>query len=139
MQRTRRKKRNSRRVRKQKEVIREVMLTAGRWGMWLTLDELAKLTKFPPASISAQLRHLRKPQNGAFDVEKRVRRVAKALQENGLGAVWEYRMWRGLPCRRQPRLPNKSQKGLRAAVDGAGGRAVGNSGAAGLALQPAGL
>jgi DNA-binding IclR family transcriptional regulator len=28
----------------------------------LTLDELAKLTHYPPASIFAQLRHLRKPR-----------------------------------------------------------------------------
>jgi len=35
--------------------------------------QLAKLTPLPPASISAQLRHLRKPEYGGFAVEKRPR------------------------------------------------------------------
>lgn len=39
-------------------------------GRWLTLGELESLTGDPPASISAQLRHLRKAKFGAHGVEK---------------------------------------------------------------------
>ena len=37
--------------RKQGEVIRDVMLSAGQCATWLTLDELAKLTHYPPAAF----------------------------------------------------------------------------------------
>ena len=77
-------------LRKQSEVIRDVMLSAGQCANWLTLDELAKLTHYPPASISAQLRHLRKPEHGAFAVVKRCRNVNKAMRAEGFGALWEY-------------------------------------------------
>ncbi|MGB8476484.1 MAG: hypothetical protein WCE61_20580 [Candidatus Acidiferrum sp.] len=77
-------------LRRQREVIRDVMLSAGQCAAWLTLDELAKLTHYPPASISAQLRHLRKPRFGAFAVVKRCRAVDKAMRADGFGAVWEY-------------------------------------------------
>ena len=72
-------------LRKQREVIRDVMLSAGQCATWLTLDELAKLTHYPPASISAQLRHLRKPQNGAHAVIKRCRTHE---QGHAHGRVW---------------------------------------------------
>lgn len=39
-------------------------------GQWLTLDEIAKATGDPQASISAQLRHLRKARFGAHEVER---------------------------------------------------------------------
>ena len=42
-------------------------------GSWRTLDEIAQATGDPHASISAQLRHLRKPRFGSFIVEKRSR------------------------------------------------------------------
>lgn len=42
-------------------------------GRWRTLSEIAKSTDDPEASVSAQLRHLRKPRFGAFIVEKRNR------------------------------------------------------------------
>ena len=77
-------------ARKQREVIRDVMLSAGQCATWLTLDELAKLTHFPPASISAQLRHLRKPRFGSFAVAKRARQVDKAMRAEGSGVLWEY-------------------------------------------------
>jgi hypothetical protein len=77
-------------LRRQKEVIRDVMLSAGQCATWLTLDELAKLTHYPPASISAQLRHMRKPRFGAYEVVKRCRTVDKAMRAEGFGAVWEY-------------------------------------------------
>lgn len=40
---------------------------------WRTLDEIQAATKDPAASISAQLRHLRKPRFGTYRVEKRHR------------------------------------------------------------------
>jgi len=81
-------------LRRQREVIRDVMLSAGQCATWLTLDELAKLTHYPPASISAQLRHMRKPRFGAYEVVKRCRTVDKAMRAEGFGAVWEYSVLR---------------------------------------------
>lgn len=52
---------------------------------WRTLDEIHKITKDPHASISAQLRHLRKPRFGAHTIEKR----SRGDRENGL---WEYKL-----------------------------------------------
>jgi hypothetical protein len=40
---------------------------------WRTLDEIAKLTNDPHASISAQLRHLRKERFGGHTVNRRAR------------------------------------------------------------------
>ena len=51
---------------------------------WYTLSEIEAYTGYPQASISAQMRHLRKPKFGAYTVTKR-RRV------NGCG-TWEYRL-----------------------------------------------
>ncbi|MGC1418007.1 MAG: hypothetical protein WA817_22145 [Candidatus Acidiferrum sp.] len=86
-------------LRRQREVIRDVMLSAGQCATWLTLDELTKLTHYPPASISAQLRHMRKPRFGAYTVVKRCRAVDKTMRAEGFGAVWEYSV---LPERRAP-------------------------------------
>ena len=71
-------------------MIRDVTLSAGQCATWLTLDELAKLTHYPPASISAQSRHMRKPRFGAYAVVKRCRAVDKTMRAEGFGAVWEY-------------------------------------------------
>jgi hypothetical protein len=73
------------RLKKQLEVVREVMLGASYVGTWHTLGELNELTGYPEASISADLRHLRKAGNGGYVVEKR-RRGAVG---NGL---WEYKV-----------------------------------------------
>lgn len=40
---------------------------------WRTLDEIVALTGDPHASVSAQLRHLRKPRFGGHTVERRHR------------------------------------------------------------------
>ena len=40
-------------------------------GRWLTLNGIAARTSDPQASISAQLRNLRKPRFGAYDIRKR--------------------------------------------------------------------
>ena len=42
-------------------------------GRWRTLGEIAQETHDPEASISAQLRHLRKPRFGSHLVDKRRR------------------------------------------------------------------
>jgi hypothetical protein len=76
----------------QREVLCDVMLSARECDAWLTLDELAKLTHYPPASISAQLRHLRKPEYGSFVVEKRRRMVDEVVQRDPHGPVWEYQL-----------------------------------------------
>jgi hypothetical protein len=46
-------------------------------GRWRTLGEIEAETGDPQASISAQLRHLRKPRFGSHIVEKRNRRDAE--------------------------------------------------------------
>ena len=64
---------DARRLRSQRDVIRDVMLSAAECDTWLTLGELRALTHYGEASISAQLRHLRKLENGGYDVAKRHR------------------------------------------------------------------
>ena len=54
-------------------------------GDWLTLDDIHEITGDPPASISAQLRHLRKERFGSYIITKRPR----GDRRNGL---WEYSM-----------------------------------------------
>lgn len=54
-------------------------------GSWHTLHEVAEATGDPEASISAQLRHLRKPRFGQHTIERRTRGV----RESGL---YEYRL-----------------------------------------------
>ena len=78
--------------RRQRDVLCDVMLSARECQTWLTLDELAKLTHYPPASISAQLRHLRKPEFGGYEVEKRQRASGKILRGEDFGTVWEYHL-----------------------------------------------
>jgi len=62
------------------------VFNAVKLGGWFTLDELHHITNDPHASISAQLRHLRKEKFGAYNIEKRPR----GDRSNGL---WEYRLW----------------------------------------------
>lgn len=73
--------------RTQREVLLEELRLARRSDSWLTLEEMAGKTKFPPASISAQLRHLRKLKYGGWIVQRRKRSWAR----DG-GTVWEYRL-----------------------------------------------
>jgi hypothetical protein len=84
-------------ARSQRETVRDALLGAAQCDHWLTLRELSALTRYGEASISAQLRHLRKPRYGAFVVEKQVRKDADALLSSRVaahGAVWEYRLFR---------------------------------------------
>jgi len=80
------------RVPTQLDVVRQVMLLAAQYGSWLTLEELARKTKFAEPSISAQLRHLRKEAHGAFEVAKRRRASDEALRSNTRERVWEYQV-----------------------------------------------
>ncbi len=54
-------------------------------GRWRTLEEIADATKDPQASISAQLRNLRKKKFGAHTIERR----ARGERSHGL---FEYRL-----------------------------------------------
>lgn len=54
-------------------------------GQWRTLQEIADLTRDPESSVSAQLRHLRKPKFGSYVVLRRPR----GHREHGL---FEYRV-----------------------------------------------
>jgi hypothetical protein len=96
--------------RRQRDVLCDVMLSARECETWLTLDELAKLTHYPPASISAQLRHLRKPQFGGFVVRKRQRTSGKILRGEDFGTVWEYQLRR--PVRRIVRRKRRQRARL---------------------------
>jgi hypothetical protein len=86
---------DGRRLRSQREVIRDVMLAAADCETWLTLAELRALTRFGEASISAQLRHLRKPENGGYDVVKRHRDEGLAEHpgaDRRGECLWEYQI-----------------------------------------------
>jgi hypothetical protein len=100
--------------RRQRDVLCDVMLSARECETWLTLEELSKLTHYPPASISAQLRHLRKRQYGAFVVQKRLRKAGRVLRGEDFGAVWEYQLTRSI--RRNFARPRRLQAGGRRAL-----------------------
>src|SRR6266852_2661457 len=82
--------------RRQRDVLCDVMLSARQCETWLTLDELSKLTHYPPASISAQLRHVRKPEYGGYAVEKRQRAAGRTLRGEDFGTIWEYQIRRAI-------------------------------------------
>ena len=106
---------DARRLRSQREIIRDVMLSAADCETWLTLGELRALTRYGEASISAQLRHLRKTENGGYDVVKRQREGALRVGRPGADGrgecVWEYRITRGL-CGDRAGLELASQTAL---------------------------
>lgn len=56
-------------------------------GQWRTLQEIESVTGYGQASISANLRHLRKPRFGFYNVERR--RHGDKTQ-----GLWEYRVTR---------------------------------------------
>ena len=100
MAKVRRKESRPRSLRRQRDVLCDVMLAAGQCETWLTLHELARLTGYGEASVSAQLRHLRKPEYGGFVVDKQRRAVDEITRRDIFsgerGPVWEYRLRRGL-------------------------------------------
>ena len=69
------------RLRTQIEKIFDLMRDAS----WRTLDEISVVTGAPPASVSAQLRHLRKKRFGEHEVDKRHRGEEKF-------GLYEYRL-----------------------------------------------
>ena len=77
----------------QREVLRDIMLAAGKYGAWMTLRELGRLTRYGETSISAQLRHLRKARCGGYVLEKRVRKPEVVSSEEHF-VVWEYLLTR---------------------------------------------
>jgi hypothetical protein len=91
---------DARRLRSQREIIRDVMVSAADCETWLTLGELRALTRYGEASISAQLRHLRKNENGGYEVVKRHREGGRPGGRPGTDGrgecVWEYRVTRGM-------------------------------------------
>ncbi|MGH7260166.1 MAG: hypothetical protein ACREI9_05725 [Nitrospiraceae bacterium] len=80
------------RVLSQMDEIRDRVLGNG----WWTLAEIETATGFPQASISAQLRHLRKERFGAYQVERRRR--------SGAG-WWEYQVNAPVEIRDGSQLP----------------------------------
>ena len=82
----------------QREILRDVMLSATACDTWLSLDELSRMTSYPPASISAQLRHLRKERYGGYGLGKRQRAGVKLFspveEPSATGPVWEYQLSR---------------------------------------------
>lgn len=83
------------------ERIRTLMID----GAWRTLAEIEVMTGDPPASISAQLRHLRKERFGSWVVEKQRR-------GDPADGLYEYRLL--------PPDPNRpaQQPGNRGTIDG---------------------
>ena len=80
---------DGKRISKQMDVIRDYMLEEWLQGRWRTLEDIRSWTGIPEASVSAQLRHLRKTRFGGYVVEKRRRgqlweyQVSKPTDENG--------------------------------------------------------
>lgn len=63
-------------------------------GKWRTLSEIKTETGDPEASVSAQLRHLRKARLGHHMIEKRRRGKETA-------GYWEYKLIPNMPGRQQ--------------------------------------
>lgn len=59
--------RDHKRLKSQLDRVRSCMMD----GKWRTLSEIERVTGDPPASISAQLRHLRKPRFGANIINRK--------------------------------------------------------------------
>jgi hypothetical protein len=78
---------DQRRLTNQIARIRDLMLD----GRWRTLREIARATRDPEASVSAQLRHLRKERFGSYLVERRARSSRRII------GLFEYRVVRGTP------------------------------------------
>jgi len=123
--------------------IRELMLGSSARGEWLTLAEIAALTEYGEASISAQLRHLRKPQFGGYRVEKRRRQslLDRAVHARGArdAAPWEYSVHAPQRALEQDCfegrkfLPSSSVVTAAAVADGAAGDS--SFGTGGIALE----
>ena len=76
----------------QREILRDVLLSAAESNSWLTLNELTEMTCYAQASISAQLRHLRKRQYGGYKIEKRRRQEEETHLVSTHERVYEYQL-----------------------------------------------
>ena len=98
----------------QRELLREVMLSAAECDTWLTLEQLARVTGYPQASISAQLRHLRKEEYGSYRLEKRCRKLVKFAagvdMRGASGPVWEYRIDRRRAAKRLAEIRGRARQ-----------------------------
>jgi biotin operon repressor len=65
----------------QHEQIREYMLEKTSEGKWVSLEDIELALCYSQSSISAQIRHLRKPKFGSYIVNKRHK-----------GDGWEYQV-----------------------------------------------
>ena len=72
---------DGKRIMRQHERIRSYMLARG----WVPLAQIALDLDYPEASVSAQLRHLRKPRFGGHTVDRERR-------ESAGGGTWIYRL-----------------------------------------------
>ena len=72
--------------------IYNLLFDASQENRWMTLHEIAALTGYGEASISAQLRNLRKIQHGEHTITKRVRR-----SHGPHHLLWEYQLQRTTP------------------------------------------
>ena len=86
-------------TRTQLEIVRDVMLSAAECDAWLTLTEISRMARFGEASISAQLRHLRREQFGGYRVEKRRRETeaSSVITKMLAPGKWEYHIVRDAP------------------------------------------
>ena len=75
---------DGKRIRTQMSVIRAYMINL--YPHWATLKEIENDLGYPQASISAQIRHLKKKQFGGHILEK------KRRDSNGDGGTWVYRL-----------------------------------------------
>ena len=60
---------DDKRLSRQMDLVRDLMID----GKWRTLSEIAAEIRQPEASVSAQLRHLRKERFGSYRVDKQRR------------------------------------------------------------------
>ncbi len=69
------------------QVLRDVLLDARRAGTWLTVEELARVTRYHESSISSSLSMVR--ANG-----HRVLKRMRGTEEENRGTIWEYQIER---------------------------------------------
>lgn len=69
------------RLSRQHDRVRNLMLD----GRWRTLSEISEITQDPPASVSAQLRFLKREKFGSY-------RVSKRRRGNPGAGLYEYRV-----------------------------------------------
>lgn len=117
---------DDRRLSKQHEAIRALMLD----GRWRTLAEISSVTGQPAASVSAQLRHLRKARFGGYVVQREPRgergrglyayRVLPPGSDPGpRKPTQRERMAEAIRFALTARIPDDVARVLRAALEGA--------------------